>query len=97
MTLYRFFRLLQTLLYVLEGTVFVYAVMSWIRAPYGFFKWLENIVTPILAPFKALNDLLLGRFNLPIDFSCLIAIFAFQIANSMLWRLYLILRTIRGR
>lgn len=97
MTLYRFFRLGQSILYIMECTVFVYAILSWFRPSYNLYRWLENIVTPIIAPFKYLHDLLLSRFELPFDFSCWLTILGLQLINSLWWRLYLILRTIKGR
>ena len=97
MTLARFFRLIEYVLYILEGAVFLYALLSWFRPNFNFYRWLENIVSPILVPFRYLNDLLFGRAHLPVDLTCVLAILGLQLVNSLWWRLYLLLRTLRGR
>lgn len=94
MTLFRFFRFVRTLLYILEGSVLLYAITSWFPRS-ALYQWLDRFLSPIMKPFRFLNDLLLGRFNLPIDFSCVLAILCIQLANTFWWRLYLILRTFR--
>lgn len=97
MTLFRFFRLVQSLLYILECSIFAYAILSWFSPRFSLYMWLDTLLTPILRPFRRLNDWLLRQFRLPLDFSCWFAILALQLANSVWWRLYLILRTLRGR
>ena len=78
---------LEAFINVLAGAltlaVFVRVILSWVpvRLPYGLGEFVWSITEPILGPIRRALPMAGG-----IDFSPLIALFAIQIAESILLR-----------
>lgn len=86
--LYLIFKTLFTFIRVVEIVTLVYCVLSWIMPGSVIFALLGRFLEPIARPFRALSRALMGRFNLPIDFSLFFMLIGLDIVRALLSRLY---------
>lgn len=78
------FQALFLILRILEGAIFVYFLSS-LFAPHGTFtQQIGRILSPVLLPFRVLNQKLLGRFALPVDFSLMFALIGIDVIYRLL-------------
>lgn len=76
-----------TVIRIIELAALASVVMSWIM-PYSRFKQtLDWLLSPVMQPFRRLNNMLMGRFNIPLDFSYFFFIIALDIVRALLLRL----------
>ena len=91
--LYSVFRAVSIFLQIIEWAIVVYCVLSWFQPRFKAFFMLRQFIMPFVSPFQKLSMKVMRYFNAPIDFTCFFAIIAFQIANRLWWRLYVLLAT----
>ncbi len=74
---------------LLELAILVECIASWVpQLRYNsFMEMIYKITTPILEPFRQLQDRFFG--NSPIDFSPIIALFALDIIRNFIFRILL--------
>jgi len=95
MSLYNVFKAGSVFIRIIDSAILLYCIMSWFRPRISFYYWLESFIRPFLMPFRRLSMWLMSRTRMPLDFSCWFAIIALSIINSLWWRLFYLLVTIR--
>lgn len=91
LSLYAVFRAVATFLNIIEWAIVVYCVLSWFQPRFRAFFLLRQFIQPFVSPFQKLSLKVMRHFNAPVDFTCLFAIIAFQIAERLWWMLYRVL------
>ena len=80
-----------TVIRIIEIAALVSVLMSWIM-PYSRIKQtLDWLLSPVMQPFRILNAKIMGRFNIPLDFSYFFFIIALDVVRMLLSQLYMML------
>ena len=80
-----------TAIRIIEIAALVSVVMSWIMPFSRFKQTLDWLLSPLMQPFRMLNAKIMGRFNIPLDFSYFFFIIALDVARMLLSQLYIML------
>ena len=95
MTLYRVFQAGSAFLHIVQIAIAVYAVLTWFQPRSTAFRWLEGFISPFIAPFRRLGAWVSERFRLPLDLTCVFAVFGIEIVDTLWMLLYRLLRLLR--
>ncbi len=79
------YKIINSVFGLLELAILIECIASWIpQLRYNsFMEAISKITTPILEPFRQLQDRFLG--NMPVDFSPILALVAIRIMQSLLF------------
>ncbi|MGI6238734.1 MAG: YggT family protein [Christensenellales bacterium] len=89
--MYLIYQTFQYFFRILELAIIGYVILSWIAPRSTVHQFLARLIEPAAHPFRVLNQRLLGRFNLPIDFTMLFLLIAIGLARQLLLRIYIAL------
>ena len=93
--LYNIFRGISAFIQIAQLILVAYCLASWVLSPANrFYEVLRNLAWPIIAPFRGISEWLMTKIRLPIDLSAIIALFALNIAENLIWRVYSLFRFI---
>ena len=87
--IYNIFRGISAFIQIAQLILVLYCLASWVLSPTNrFYEVLRNLAWPIIAPFRGIAEWVMTKIRLPIDLSALIALFALNIAEDLIWRIY---------
>lgn len=89
MTIRSIFSALQMFLRILNGAIFVYWILTFLRFNNQLVQVLAKFIYPFAKPFNRLSRWIMRRTGLPIDFTLFLTIFGLSIVSNLLSVIYL--------
>ena len=89
--LYEVFYAGQIFLNVISAAIVIYVILSWLQPRFKAYFMLQRFIAPFVAPFRKLSIRLTRYFNVPLDFTCVLAVLFFRILGRVWWMLYTVL------
>lgn len=84
MLLIQIYTALYWFLRLLSIAIFIYVLLTWVAPASALCRWLERLVSPVCAPFRRLGRYICLRWGSPLDFTCVFAMIAIELAQSLL-------------